>query len=73
MNYDIIVPAESPNMSSHIYQQVYGGRDGCTLVLNATTVNVAPQSLITITVKSVSGGTGCYLLGNNKDVYTGVV
>lgn len=69
--HSIIVPAQSPNLSAHTYTEIYGGKDGCTIVVNGVTVNVGAQSNIGIAVRSVSGGTGCYLLGENKDVYLG--
>ena len=69
--HSIIVPAQSPNLSAHTYTEIYGGSAGCTIVINGVTVNVANSSNIAITIRSVSGGTGCWLLGENKDVYLG--
>ncbi len=69
--HSIIVPAQSPNMTAHTYTEVYGGSAGCTINLNGVTVSVGAQSNIALWVRSVSGGTGCYLLGENKDVFGG--
>lgn len=69
--HSIIVPAQTPNLTAHTYSEVYGGSSGCTIVINGVTINVASSSNIPIWVRTVSGGTGCYLLGENKDVYLG--
>lgn len=69
--HSIIVPAQSPVFSAHSYTEVYGGTSGCVININGTVVNVANSSNIPIRVRSVSGGTGCYLLGENKDVILG--
>jgi len=69
--HSVIVPAESPNFSAHTYSEIYGGTAGCNIVINGTTVQVASSSNIAIWVRSVSGGTGCWLLGDNKDVTLG--
>ena len=69
--HSIIVPAQSPVLSAHTYTEVYGGSAGCTIVINGVTVSVGAQSNIGIAVRSVSGGTGCYLLGENQNVYLG--
>ena len=69
--HSIIVPAESPNLSAHTYTEIYGGTGGCTIVVNGITVQVADSSSIKLWVRSVSGGTGCYLLGENQDVFLG--
>jgi hypothetical protein len=69
--HDIIVPAQSPNLSAHTYSEVYGGSAGCAIAINSVNVNVGPQSSINIWVSTVSGGTGCFLLGTSKNVYLG--
>ena len=69
--HSIIVPAQTPNLTAHTYSEVYGGSSGCAIVINGVTINVASSSNIPIWVRTVSGGTGCYLLGENKDVYLG--
>ena len=69
--HSIIVPAQSPNFTAHTYTEVYGGTSGCTIVINGTTVDVASSSNLSIWVRSVSGGTGCWLMGDNKDVTQG--
>lgn len=69
--HSIIVPAQSPNFTAHTYSEIYGGPAGCTIAINGTVVSIASSSNIAIWVRSVSGGTGCWLLGENKDVYLG--
>jgi hypothetical protein len=69
--HSIIVPAQTPNLTAHTYTEVYGGSTGCSMVLNGTAVNIAAQSTISIWVRTISGGSGCYLLGDNKDVTQG--
>ena len=69
--HSIIVPAQSANLSAHTYSEIYGGTGGCTVVINGVTLNVAESSNIAIWVNSVSGGTGCYLLGELQDVVQG--
>jgi hypothetical protein len=69
--HSIIVPAQSPNLTAHTYTEIYGGSAGCVIVINGVTVNVGAQSNLGLSVRTVSGGTGCYLLGENKDVYLG--
>ena len=69
--HSIIVPATNPNLSAHTYTEIYGGSSGCTATINGVSVNVGGQSSINIIIKSITGGSGCYLLGNNVDVYQG--
>lgn len=69
--HSVIVPAQSPVFSAHMYTEIYGGTSGCAANINGTIVNVAAQSSISIWVRSISGGTGCYLLGDNQNVYQG--
>ena len=69
--HSIIVAAQNANLSAHTYTELYGGTGGCTININGVVVNVADSSTIGIAIRTVSGGTGCYLLGENKDVYLG--
>ncbi len=71
--HSIIVPAQSPNFTAHTYTEIYGGTSGCTITLNGVSVAVASSSNISVWVRSVGSGTGtgCYLLGENKDVLLG--
>ena len=69
--YTIIVPAQSPVFSSHTYTEVYGGGAGCSANINGVSVSVGASSTLSIWVKSISGGTGCYLLGDPNDVILG--
>jgi len=69
--HSIIVSANTPNLTAHTYTEIYGGSAGCTAVINGVTVNVGSQSTVRIKVRTISGGTGCYLLGENQDVFQG--
>lgn len=69
--HSILVPAQTPNLTAHTYSEVYGGTGGCAIVLNGVTMQIAESSNISIWVKTVSGGTGCYLLGENNNVLNG--
>ena len=70
--HSIIVPADSPNLTAHTYSEIYGGTGGCTIVVNGVTINVADSSNIKLWIRSVSGGTGCYLLGEKQNVLQGL-
>ena len=69
--HSIIVPAQSPDFTAHTYTEIYGGTPGCVININGVVITVASSSNIPIWSRSVSGGTGCYLLGENKNVFTG--
>lgn len=71
--HSIIVPAQSANTTAHTYTEIYGGTGGCTISVNGVLLSVAESSNIPIWIKTVSGGTGCYLLGENQNVYQGSV
>jgi hypothetical protein len=67
--YSIVVPAQSPNLTAHTYSEIYGGSAGCTIVVNGVSVSIGAASNINVWVRTLSGGTGCYLLGENQNVY----
>lgn len=69
--HSIIVPANAPVFSAHTYTEIYGGSAGCTAVLNGASVVIGGSSSISIWVRTISGGTGCFLLGENNDVIQG--
>ena len=69
--HSVIVPANAANLTAHTYSELYGGPSGCSIVLNGLTMSMGGSSSIYININSVSGGTGCYLLGVNKDVIMG--
>lgn len=69
--YSIVVPAESPVFSAHTYSEVHGGIFGCTVIINGTNVSMGSGSSISILVNTISGGSGCFLFGDNNDVYQG--
>jgi hypothetical protein len=41
------------------------------MTVNGTYVEVAPSTNLSLWVRSISGGAGCWLLGEKKDVYLG--
>jgi len=67
----VIVPAQSPNLTAHTYNEIYGGSAGCTITVNGVSVSVGASSSINIWVRTVSGGNGCFLLGERQDVFQG--
>ena len=69
--HSIIVPAQSANLTAHTYTEVYGGSAGCTMTLNGQSISIGAASSIDIWVRTISGGTGCFLLGENQDVFQG--
>ena len=69
--HSVIVLATAPNFSAHTYTELYGGQVGCTATVNGTVVSIGPSSSIFISVNSISGGGGCFLLGSGSDVYLG--
>lgn len=69
--HSIIVSAQTANLSAHTYSEIYGGTTGCVITVNDVVINVANSSNIPVWIRSVSGGSGCYLLGEMKDVYYG--
>jgi hypothetical protein len=69
--YSIIVPAQTPVLTAHTYTEIYGGSAGCSIVVNGVAVSVGASSSLPILVRTISGGTGCFLLGENNDVFTG--
>ena len=71
--YTEIVPADSPIFSAHTYSEVYGGGSGCSAIINGTSITVAAGSSLEVLVRTISGGTGCFLLGDKNDVYQGTV
>lgn len=66
--HSIIVPVDSANFTAHSYTEIYCGSNA-TPTINGVSVTMAAGSSIKLKVFSVSGGTGCYLLGetfNNR-------
>jgi hypothetical protein len=66
---NIIVPAGSANFSAHTYTEIYGGINGCIATVNGVTgIEIGGSSSVYIWVRTISGGTGCFLCGVNQDV-----
>ena len=72
--HSIVVKAENANLTAHTYTEIYGGSSGCTMTLNGITgITIGSSSSISVWVRSISGGTGCLLMGENKDVGQGSI
>jgi len=72
--HSIVVKAENANLTAHTYTEIYGGSSGCTMMLNGVTgINIGSSSSISVWVRTISGGTGCLLMGENNDVGQGSV
>ena len=69
--HSIIVPAQNANLTAHTYTELYGGTAGCSVVINGVAINMGSSSSIAIWVNSISGGTGCYLMGEKQNVFQG--
>ena len=69
--HSVIVTPANANLTGHSYTEIYGGPAGCTININGTTFSMGGSSSIFITINSVSGGTGCYLLGSHREVFDG--
>lgn len=67
----IIVAAQNADLTKHVYNEVYGGSAGCAITINGVSVSIGPSTNLNIVIQSVSGGSGCYLLGENINVGTG--
>jgi hypothetical protein len=70
-NFDIVDAADSPDLILNRYGAIYGGAAGCSVTLNGTYLDIAPASIVVLRVKTISGGSGCYLLGVRSDVVLG--
>jgi len=70
--HSVMVPVANANFTAHTYTEIYGGLTGCTLSVNGIpSLAVGGSSSVFITVRSITGGTGCFLLGVNNDVVLG--
>jgi hypothetical protein len=69
--HDVIVSAQTANLTAHTYTEIYGGTGGCSITVNGVNILVASSTNLNIWVKTVSGGSGCWLLGTNQNVYQG--
>ena len=69
--HSIIHPAQNAVVSAYTYTEVYGGSAGCTVVLNGTLTSIGAASSIGLWVRTISGGTGCYVMGENMNVAQG--
>ena len=56
--HSVIVSANTPNLTAHTYNEIFGGSAGCTMTLNGTVVNVGATSNLKVWVRTISGGTG---------------
>lgn len=62
--HSIIVPSGSANFSAHTYTEIYASQ-ATSANINDISVSFGASSNIKIKVRSISGGTGLYLLGEN--------
>lgn len=69
--HTIIVAAQNAVLSAYTFTEIFGGTGGCVVNVNGVVVNVPESSNVPIQIRTISGGTGCYLLGENKDVSQG--
>lgn len=69
--HSIIVPANAPVFSAHTYTEIFGGMTGCTATINGVSVTIGQSANVKLFVKSISGGAGCFLLGENNNVFQG--
>lgn len=69
--HSIVVAAGSANLTAHTYSEIYGGSAGCTITVNGVSLSVGPSSNVKVWIRSLSGGSGCFLLGEEKNVYSG--
>lgn len=67
MFFDVIAPAESPQLSAHTYTGIYGGSAGCNISINNQNILIAAGKTIHTPISTISGGNGCYLLGTVRD------
>jgi hypothetical protein len=70
--HSVIIPVGSANFSAHSYTEIYGGSAGCTAMINDVPgISIGPSSSVFVWVRTISGGTGCFLCGVNQDVIQG--
>ena len=69
--HSFMVPAQSADTTNYQYTEIVGGLTGCTILVNSVLVNVAAQSNIILRIRTLSGGTGCWVGGDKNDVFTG--
>ncbi len=70
--HSLIVPVANANLTAHTYTEVFGGSAGCTISINSSPpISIGASSNIGIWVRNFSGGTGCFFLGEFKDVVLG--
>lgn len=69
---NFIIPAQNANAYNLVYTSVDGGSTGCNININGVDVQMGSGSTIDILVRTVRGGTGCYLYGDYPDAYNGV-
>ena len=69
--HSIIVPANAPVFSAHTYTEIFGGMTGGTATINGGSDTIGQSTNLNLLVKSISGGVGCYLLGENNNVFQG--
>lgn len=70
--HSVTVQAKDVDFTLHTYTEIYGGKTGCKLGINGvSSLAIGPSSSVYIIVRSITGGTGCFLSGSYNDVYNG--
>jgi len=66
--YSLIVAAANANFTAHTYTQIYASA-AATPTVNGQAIAMAAGSSLNLKIRSISGGTNCYLLGEMASVY----
>lgn len=66
--HSIIVNATTPNFTAHTYTEIYAGTSA-TPTINGVAVTMGAGSSIKIIIQSISGGSGCFLLGEKINFF----
>jgi hypothetical protein len=67
--YSLIVPAGSADFTAHTYTQIYASA-AATPTINGQAIAMAAGSTLNLKIRSITGGTNCYLLGEMASVYS---
>lgn len=56
MFFDVIAPAESPQLSAHTYTGIYGGSAGCNITIGNKKILIPAGKTIHTPISTISGG-----------------
>jgi surface protein len=65
--HGFLVPADDYDLYPLNYNEIFGGENGCEIVVNDVPVSIGPNSSININVLKINGGTGCFLGGERQN------